>query len=144
MPPVNIDERPLPAYVVMEQHWYRRMLARARLGTYVLEILVLLCGAAIAVSAALHFTAWLTSLLGAAVAVFSGLRSLFGWKENRRARATAYVDIQAEVARYERGAAPYDSGDVKLDGDQLQETVIAIVKSETAAWAKQDASVAGT
>jgi hypothetical protein len=144
MPPVNIDERPLPAYVMMEQHWYRRNLARARLGTYVLEVLVLLFGAAIAVSAALHFAAWLTSLLGAAVAVFAGLRSLFGWKENRRARATAYVDIQAEIARYERGAAPYDSGDAKLDGDLLQETVIAVVKAETAAWVKQNASVAET
>jgi hypothetical protein len=129
---------------MMEQHWYRRNLARARLGTYVLEVLVLLFGAAIAVSAALHFAAWLTSLLGAAVAVFAGLRSLFGWKENRRARATAYVDIQAEIARYERGAAPYDSGDAKLDGDLLQETVIAVVKAETAAWVKQNASVAET
>lgn len=131
-------ERRLPEYVRVQHAWYRRNLTYARLASTVTDVLALSAGAAIAVSTGLHVASWVVSVLGAGIAVLTGLRSMFGWTENRRARAQVFVDLDAEIARYLRAASPYDSGDDKRAGDLLQEAVIALVKAETDAWASRD------
>jgi hypothetical protein len=136
----NRGGAPLPEYVRVQRQWYRSNLTKARLANYSLEILVLLAGAAVSVSSTLKWGPWVPSVLGAAITVMTGMRTLFAWKENRRARAQALVEIDVEIARFERGAAPYDADDPKANGDLLQEAVIAVVLEETAVWAGREAT----
>jgi len=130
-PAVDPGRDPHLVYARQERDWYAKHAPRERLGYQSLEILVLALGASVPVAAAVHADAGVTAVLGAAVVVATGVRSVFRWQENWIGFIDAQIQLDDQIALYALGDAPYDGAD---RGECLAREVQAIKRQETERW----------
>ena len=130
-PPVVPDHDPHLAYARRERDWYAKHAPLARLGYQLLEIVVITLGASVPVAAALDADVGVTAVLGAAVVVATGVRSVFRWQENWIGFIDAQIQLDDEIALYAFGDAPYDGTD---RGERLARAVQAVKRQETERW----------
>jgi len=130
-PPVVPGQDPHFSYARRERDWYARHAPRERLGYQLLEIVVITLGASVPVAAALDADVGVTAVLGAAVVVATGIRSVFRWQENWIGFIDAHIQLDDEIALYAFGDAPYDGPD---RGERLTRAVQAIKRQETERW----------
>jgi hypothetical protein len=126
--------QPLPFSVAERLDWYARQARRQRIGNYVLETATIVLAASIPAAATLGPPAAVTGILGAGVAVLTGLRQLVRAGENWIRFSGALVALQREAALWSAGRKPYDGA----DADQLLvEQAEGLVVQEAARWAEQ-------
>ena len=130
-PPVPPDHDPHLAYARTEREWYAKHAPRARLGYQLLEIVVITLGASVPVAAALDAHVGVTAVLGAAVVVATGVRSVFRWQENWIGFIDAQIQLDDEITLYALGDAPYGDTD---RGERLARAVQAVKRQETERW----------
>ncbi len=81
--------------------WYKSHAIRSRRSSRAAEIAVLIMSGAIPVAVAIRpGTTALTAVLGASVAVISGLDSVFHWRDNYLRFSQAREAVEAERRRY--------------------------------------------
>jgi hypothetical protein len=87
--------------------------------------------AAIPVLASIIDTSWVAPLLGGAIAVLTGLRQIFRWRDNWLLFTQAQVRIEKAVNLYAASARPYNV-------DEASELLVAhvedIVLEQVADW----------
>jgi hypothetical protein len=115
--------------------WYRLHAIRSRRSYRLSEILFLLFSTAIPVSAVLlPGTAIIPAILGAALVLLTGLRSLFHWHENYVRFSRAREAVNAERRMYLTKAEPYHDS---LNRDQiLVATITRIEQQEMGQWVR--------
>ncbi|WP_441248441.1 DUF4231 domain-containing protein [Kitasatospora sp. McL0602] len=122
----------LPPTVVQRLAWYDEKARRQYYYHLASEVLILLCGAAVPVSAAAGASTTVAGALGAAVVVGTGLRQLFRWNDNWIRLRRYLVSLQGEVASWSTGAAPYE------DPAEAARILVArteeLVRSESGDW----------
>jgi hypothetical protein len=112
--------------------WYESHNRTARIGFYVVEVLVILVSAAIPASAAAGGSVAAAGVLGALVTALVSVRALTGWRESWVRYGLTRASIQREVVRFGASVAPYGGQDA---ASQLIVTVEDIVAGENSQWA---------
>jgi hypothetical protein len=115
--------------------WYRSHAIRARRLFRISEVGVIVVSSAIPASVAIwNGQEWIAALLGAMVAVLTGLRSIFHWHENYLRFSAAREAVERERRMFRLGVGQY--GDVRTREQRLVQAVSAIEESEMGAWLK--------
>lgn len=129
------DTRPGYALRVADEshEWYRTHAQRSRFYYRATEIAVLLMSAGIPVAVAIspERTA-ITALLGASVAVASGLEAIFHWRDNYLRYSQAREDVEAERRRYKTTTGAYE--DPATRDQALVQQVTSIEHDEMRRW----------
>jgi Protein of unknown function (DUF4231) len=118
--------------------WYRTAAIRSRRLYRFAEISVIIVSALVPLSAVvLPGNTTAPAILGSAVVIIAGLRSVFHWHENYLRFSHAREAVEAERRRFRTGASPYDD-------DQTREAVLAeaitkIEQEEMGNWLKMAA-----
>lgn len=126
----------LPDSVAERVAFYERQVRNHRIGTYVLETVLIIAAAAVPVATAFRASLGIIAVLGGGVAALTGLRALIRPGENWTRSAGTLVACQREVAVWSAGSRPYDDENAVL---RLVERVEDLVSQETARWADQRA-----
>lgn len=123
------------ALVTASYDWYRDHAIRSRRNYRMAETALLVIAAGIPTSAAFapHNSA-VPAVLGAAVVVLTGLRSVFHWQDNYLRFSGAREALEAERRLYNTRAAPYD--DIATRDQVLAAAVSRIEQDEMAGWVK--------
>jgi hypothetical protein len=111
--------------------WYSRHAKQSRRLYRLSEVLVLVAGAMVPVSALLTDDAIAPAILGASIVVLTGLRTTFNWHDNWLRFTAACVALRTEDIRFEHKIEPYDRDDAL---DVLAMRVRAIEEAETQSW----------
>ena len=127
----SAGQDPHLVYARQERDWYAKHAPLARIGHQLLEIVVIALGASVPVAVALDADVGVTAVLGAAVVVAAGVRSVFRWQENWIGFIDAQIQLDDEIALYAFGDPPYDGAD---RGERLARAVQAIKRQETERW----------
>jgi hypothetical protein len=115
--------------------WYRTAAIRSRRSYKLAETAILLVAAAIPASAAIaRDNTIIPAILGAAVVVLTGLRSVFHWQENYLRFSGAREAVETERRRYRTGAEPY--ADPATRDQVLVAEVSRIERDEMSGWVK--------
>lgn len=115
--------------------WYKAHAIRSRFSYKLTETLLLVVAAAIPTSASvIGDTPAVPAILGAAVVVLTGLRSIFHWQDNYLRYSAAREAIEAERRLYTTRASPYD--DDATREQLLAATVSRIEQEEMRGWIK--------
>lgn len=133
---VNPDGAALPASVAERVAFYERQVRNHRIGTYMLETVLIIGAAAVPVATAFRASLGVIAVLGGVVAALTGLRALIRPGENWTRSAGTLVACQREIAVWSAGSRPYDT---KNAVPRLIERVEDLVSQETARWADQRA-----
>lgn len=113
--------------------WYRSHAIRSRRLHRVVEIGVLVIGAAIPTAAVIApDVTKLPAVLGALIIVCSGLRSIFHWQENFVRFSQAREAVEAERRSYRLRSAPY--GDEATRDRELAAAITRIEQQEMRGW----------
>jgi hypothetical protein len=113
--------------------WYGSHAIRARRVFKSVEVAVVALSVSIPAVIAIWPDALIAAaLLGAAVALLTGLRSIFHWQDNYLRFSEAREAVNRELRLYEIGAPPYD--DARVADTNLVEAVSAIEQSEMGGW----------
>jgi hypothetical protein len=116
-------------------NWYRDHAMRSRRNYRIVEIALLVVGAAIPTSAAVvSDDATIPAILGGAVVVLTGFRPLFHWQDNYLRFSAAREAVEAERRRYNTGTPPYQ--DARTRDQRLAEAVTTIEQQEMGGWLK--------
>lgn len=126
------DGGDIPPSVVQRLTWYEGRVRKTRRGYQALDVLVVVCSAAIPAAAAAGASATVAGVLGALVVVVAGMRQIFRWGENWIRASGVVVALQGEVVSWSRGVAPYD--DPANADTELAIRAETLVQSETAQW----------
>lgn len=113
--------------------WYKSHAIRSRRWYKLSETALIVVSGAIPLSVALApGTTAIPAVLGFAVVVLSGLRTVFHWQENYLRYSAAREAVDAERRRYRIGAAPYD--DPATRDTVLVAAVTRIEQDEMNGW----------
>lgn len=115
--------------------WYRTAAIRARRLYRLAEIAVIVVSALVPLSAVtLPGNTIVPAVLGSAVVVITGLRSVFHWHENYLRFSRAREAVEAERRRFRTGARPYDDRGSREAA--LVEAITRIEQEEMGQWLK--------
>lgn len=121
--------------------WYRSHAIRSRQHYKCTETLIVLASAAIPVSGLVGVGgAVIPSLIGAAVFVLVGLRSIFHWHENYLRFSQAREAIEAERRSFHTSTDPY--ADISTRAQILVGAISRIEQEEMGTWLKTAATPA--
>ena len=113
--------------------WYARNAKQSRYRFQVSEMILLAASAAVPVAGILTpGDARPAAIIGAAVVVLTGFRSVFHWYGNWTRFASACSAIKAELRLYEASVAPYD--DAATRDEILLRKINSTELTETAQW----------
>lgn len=115
--------------------WYRTAAIRARRLYRAAEISAIVISGLVPLSAVvLPGNTVVPAILGSAVVMITGLRSVFHWHENYLRFSRAREAVEAERRKYRTGAAPYTSSS---DRDAvLAQAITQIEQEEMGQWLK--------
>ncbi|HZN71959.1 MAG TPA: DUF4231 domain-containing protein [Micromonosporaceae bacterium] len=115
--------------------WYKRAAIRSRRSYKLSETAVLLVAASIPASVAIYRENTLVpAVLGAAVVVLTGLRSVFHWQENYLRFSGAREAVESQRRLYLTGAEPY--ADPATRDQVLVAEISRIERDEMSGWIK--------
>jgi hypothetical protein len=127
---------PTPREILQKSlNWYNKEAWKCKLGYRIIEISILIVGAAVPV-AALSFpgNGMAAAVLGAIVVVLTGLRHVFQWHDNYLRFTTASSFLTQAQRSYDVHSPPYD------DSATRERELIALVNrvedQETEGWIK--------
>jgi hypothetical protein len=112
---------------------YIQAAKKARRAYHVSETLLLVIAATIPASAVFTKDVRVPAVLGGLVVVITGLRSIFGWRDNWLRYSEAIGQLEIERVRYQYQVGPYSLGNADA---LLAETVKEIELSETQGWVR--------
>lgn len=121
----------LPVNVVDRLRWYRRNSVRNRITFYAINSAVIVLAAAIPAASAVGAGAAFAGVLGAAVAILTGLNSLLQSRENWLRSARGMLLIQREIVQWSNGVGDYASADADA---VLAGKVESFVEAESSEW----------
>jgi Protein of unknown function (DUF4231) len=135
------QDRPVPAWVQANLHFYDRGTNQARIGHYALETLIILTSASIPAAAAVGASVAVTGVLGAVVAALIGLRQLAGWREQWVRFAVVRSALEREVVSWTAALGGYAEPDAD---ERLLLVAQDLVAGETGRWAMLRSREPGT
>ena len=114
-------------------HWYARNARQSRIRFQVSELVLLIAAAGVPVAGILTpGDARPAAIIGAAVVVLTGFRSVFRWYDNWTRFSGACAAIKIELRLYEAGVDPY--GDPASRDELLLRKINSTELAETARW----------
>jgi hypothetical protein len=114
--------------------WYDDHARQARWLYRTAELALLIVAAAIPASAVVFDGATIPAVLGSAVVVLTGTRSIFHWQENYVGFSQARQAVEAERRAYRTRSAPYDVDATREQN--LAAAVSRIEQEELRGWVK--------
>jgi hypothetical protein len=121
----------LPGNVVGRLSWYRKHSRQSRIIFYSVNSAVIVLAAAIPAASAVGAGAAFAGVLGAAVAVLTGLNQLLQSRENWIRSTRGMLVIQHEIVLWSNGKGDYTGTDADA---LLADKVESIVASESSEW----------
>jgi len=141
----SIDEEPDSGYPRLEQQikWYddrsrgsQNWYKRVKLAEFV-------CTAGVMLAA--HYSAWMTTALGAAVFIGEACQQLFQWHHNWITYRSTCEFLRHEKYSYLARSGPYEDMDDAMAKKQLVERVESLISTEHSKWvANQQKASQGT
>lgn len=119
--------------------WYQSHAIGARRAYKLSELALIVLSAAVPVSVVVaDRNTTVPALLGAALVVGAGLRSLFHWQENYLRFSQAREAVEVELRQYRLGAGPYRDADSR--DEELVSAITRIEQSEMGSWLRMSAT----